>query len=60
MIHPGVVDARGSGLGCAYLGGETLAALARAGLVTELREGALAQASRAFASDVAPWLPHGF
>ncbi|MEV7176000.1 GNAT family N-acetyltransferase [Kitasatospora sp. NPDC093679] len=47
-------------LGCAYLGGETLAALARAGLVTELREGALAQASRAFASDVAPWLPHGF
>jgi len=47
-------------LGAAYLGGTTLAALAGAGLVTELREGALARASRAFASDVAPWLPHGF
>ncbi|MEV6212502.1 GNAT family N-acetyltransferase [Kitasatospora sp. NPDC051914] len=47
-------------LGAAYLGGATLAALAGAGLVTELRAGALAQVSRAFASDVAPWLPHGF
>ncbi|GAA4848778.1 GNAT family N-acetyltransferase [Kitasatospora terrestris] len=47
-------------LGAAYLGGSTLAALARAGLVEEVREGALAEASRAFASDVAPWLPHGF
>lgn len=47
-------------LGSAYLGGTTLAALAAAGRVVELREGALAEASRAFASDVAPWLPHGF
>jgi predicted acetyltransferase len=47
-------------LGAAYLGGTTLAALAGAGLVTELRPGALAEASRAFAWDVAPWLPHGF
>ena len=47
-------------LGAAYLGGATLAALAAAGRVAELREGALAQASRAFAWDVAPWLPHGF
>ncbi|GAA0678505.1 hypothetical protein GCM10010193_34990 [Kitasatospora atroaurantiaca] len=47
-------------LGSAYLGGTTLAALAAAGRVSELREGALAEASRAFASDVAPWLPHGF
>ncbi|MFJ1701843.1 GNAT family N-acetyltransferase [Kitasatospora sp. NPDC088346] len=47
-------------LGSAYLGGVTLAALAAAGRVTELREGALADASRAFASDLAPWLPHGF
>ncbi|GAA2751890.1 GNAT family N-acetyltransferase [Kitasatospora cinereorecta] len=47
-------------LGSAYLGGTTLAALARAGLVEEVRAGALREASRAFASDLAPWLPHGF
>ncbi|MGW0754794.1 GNAT family N-acetyltransferase [Streptomyces sp. NPDC002587] len=47
-------------LGSAYLGGITLASLAAAGLVRELRGGALAEASRAFAGDVAPWLPHGF
>jgi predicted acetyltransferase len=47
-------------LGAAYLGGSTLTSLAAAGLVRELRQGALAQASMAFGSDVAPWLPHGF
>nr|WP_280697322.1 sterol carrier protein domain-containing protein [Kitasatospora sp. GP82] len=47
-------------LGSAYLGGVTLASLGAAGRVTELREGALGEASRAFASQVAPWLPHGF
>ncbi|MCP3756038.1 GNAT family N-acetyltransferase [Streptomyces sp. TBY4] len=47
-------------LGSAYLGGVTLNALAAAGLVREVRPGALAPASRAFAGDVAPWLPHGF
>ncbi|WP_328677824.1 GNAT family N-acetyltransferase [Streptomyces sp. NBC_00322] len=47
-------------LGAAYLGGVSLAALAGAGRVRELRQGALAEASMAFASDVAPWLPHGF
>ena len=47
-------------LGAALLGGETLAALAGAGRVRELREGALAAASRAFATDLAPWLPHSF
>ncbi|MFE0457730.1 GNAT family N-acetyltransferase [Kitasatospora sp. NPDC058965] len=47
-------------LGSAYLGGAGLTALAAAGLVTELRPGALAEAARAFAWDVAPWLPHGF
>ncbi|MEV6578348.1 GNAT family N-acetyltransferase [Streptomyces sp. NPDC051582] len=47
-------------LGSAYLGGITLTSLAAAGRVRELRPGALAQTSRAFASDVAPWLPHGF
>jgi predicted acetyltransferase len=43
-------------LGAAYLGGRSLAALAAAGLVTELRPGAVRAASVAFGSDVAPWL----
>ncbi|MEW1750470.1 GNAT family N-acetyltransferase [Streptomyces angustmyceticus] len=47
-------------LGSAYLGGFSLYALAAAGRVHELRPGALAAASRAFGSEVAPWLPHGF
>jgi predicted acetyltransferase len=47
-------------LGAAYLGGPALSALAGAGRVRQLRPGALAQASVAFRSDVAPWLPHGF
>ncbi|BFO21542.1 GNAT family N-acetyltransferase [Streptomyces sp. KM77-8] len=47
-------------LGAAYLGGVSLTALAAAGRVRELRRGALAEASLAFGSDVAPWLPHGF
>ncbi|CAM5441236.1 hypothetical protein SAVIM338S_02638 [Streptomyces avidinii] len=47
-------------LGAAYLGGVTLTSLAAAGRVRELRPGALAEASRAFSGDVAPWLSHGF
>lgn len=47
-------------LGAAYLGGVSLASLAGAGRVREVRAGAVAEASGAFASDVAPWLPHGF
>ncbi|NBM19999.1 GNAT family N-acetyltransferase [Streptomyces sp. GC420] len=47
-------------LGAAYLGGTRLSALAGAGRVRELRQGALTEASVAFASPVAPWLPHGF
>lgn len=47
-------------LGAAYLGGVSLAALAAAGRVTEVREGALEEAATAFAGSVAPWLPHGF
>ncbi|MEV7019431.1 GNAT family N-acetyltransferase [Streptomyces sp. NPDC093991] len=47
-------------LGAAYLGGVSLTALAAAGRVRELRGGALAEASLAFGSDPAPWLPHGF
>lgn len=42
-------------LATAYLGGPTLAARAAAGLVVELRPGAVREASRAFAGDVAPW-----
>ncbi|MEU6549991.1 GNAT family N-acetyltransferase [Streptomyces sp. NPDC046915] len=47
-------------LGAAYLGGVSLTVPAAAGLVRELREGALAEASVGFGSAVAPWLPHGF
>ncbi|MFF2362292.1 GNAT family N-acetyltransferase [Streptomyces sp. NPDC058122] len=47
-------------LGAAHLGGVSLASLAGAGRVRELRQGALAEASTAFTSVLAPWLPHGF
>ncbi|MEU6402298.1 GNAT family N-acetyltransferase [Streptomyces sp. NPDC046985] len=47
-------------LGAAYLGGVALTALAAAGRVRELSPGALAEASVAFGSAVAPWLPYGF
>ena len=47
-------------LGAAYLGGTRLEMLARAGRVRELRSGALAAASRAFAGDRAPWCPEIF
>jgi len=46
-------------LASAYLGGSTLAALAQAGLITELRPGAVTDTSRAFATDLAPWLQFG-
>ncbi|MES4891983.1 GNAT family N-acetyltransferase [Streptomyces sp. NPDC096012] len=48
------------GLAAAYLGGVSLLSLAAAGRVRELRPGALTEASVAFGSPVAPWLPHGF
>lgn len=47
-------------LGAVYLGGHSLRPLAEAGLVRELRPGALAEATTAFRTDVEPWLPHGF
>jgi predicted acetyltransferase len=47
-------------LGAAYLGGTRLSALAGAGLVTELRPGALAALSAAMSWDPAPWSPTGF
>lgn len=47
-------------LGSVFIGGSSLAALASAGLVEERRSGALIEASRAFATDLEPWLPFGF
>ncbi|MFD5186452.1 GNAT family N-acetyltransferase [Streptomyces sp. NPDC058372] len=47
-------------LGAVFLGGTTLAALAAAGRVEELRPGALAHASAAFRQDRAPWYPGGW
>jgi predicted acetyltransferase len=47
-------------LGAAYLGGTTLAGLAAAGRVAELRPGTLARVSRAFAGDRQPWCPEVF
>ncbi|MFL6116897.1 MAG: GNAT family N-acetyltransferase [Catenulispora sp.] len=47
-------------LGAAYLGGVPLSVLGRAGRIEELRAGALAAASRALVSDVAPFVPFGF
>jgi predicted acetyltransferase len=44
-------------LGAAYLGGTRLGTLAEAGLVTELRPGALRQLSAAMSWDPAPWCP---
>jgi predicted acetyltransferase len=44
-------------LGAAYLGGIRLGALAHAGLVTELRPGAVRRLSAAMAWDPAPWCP---
>lgn len=47
-------------LGAAYLGGGNLAALQRAGLVTEVRKGAVAELWRAMRTDVAPTAAFGF
>jgi predicted acetyltransferase len=47
-------------LGAAYLGGTRLGALAAAGLVTELRPGALTPLSAALSWDPAPWCPRIF
>jgi predicted acetyltransferase len=44
-------------LGAAYLGGTSLGLLARAGLATEVRAGALATLSAALSWDPAPWCP---
>jgi predicted acetyltransferase len=57
---PAALELGAAELGAAYLGGTTLGQLARAGLVRELRNGALAAASRAFMGARAPWCPEIF
>ncbi|HEY3882668.1 MAG TPA: GNAT family N-acetyltransferase [Trebonia sp.] len=47
-------------LGAAYLGGTRLGTLAAAGLVTELRPGAVRRLSSAMSWDPAPWCPQIF
>ena len=47
-------------LGAAYLGGTRLGPMAAAGLVAELRPGALASLSTALSWDPAPWCPMMF
>lgn len=47
-------------LAAVYLGAGSLASLAAAGRVRELRRGALGEASVAFRGVLEPWLPHGF
>lgn len=47
-------------LGSAFLGGASLASLGAAGLAEERRNGALAEASRAFVTDLEPWMSFGF
>ncbi|WP_232792572.1 GNAT family N-acetyltransferase [Actinacidiphila yeochonensis] len=47
-------------LGAVFLGGTTLASLAAAGLVQELRPGTLARATRAFRADREPFYPGGW
>jgi predicted acetyltransferase len=47
-------------LGSVYLGGFSFRRLARAGLVRELRAGALARADALFPADRAPWCPENF
>jgi predicted acetyltransferase len=54
------VRLRVDALGAAYLGGGNLAALQRAGLVTEHRKGAVAELWRAMRTDVAPTAAFGF
>ena len=57
---PAGLELTAAELGAAYLGGTTLDQLARAGRVRELRDGALAAASRAFQGERAPWCPEIF
>lgn len=57
---PADLAASAADLGAAYLGGTSLAALAAAGRVRELRPGALATAAEAFGTERTPWCPEIF
>jgi predicted acetyltransferase len=59
-VDPADLALSSAELGAAYLGGTTLATLAAAGRVTELRPGAVTAASRALAGDRQPWCPEVF
>jgi predicted acetyltransferase len=57
---PAAIELTVAELGAIYLGGTTLDELARARRVKELRQGAVAETSRAFRGDRAPWCPEIF
>lgn len=57
---PAEVSLPVAALGAAYLGGTSVAALHRAGLVTEHRPGAVAELARAFRTELAPTAAAGF
>ncbi|MEU5851101.1 GNAT family N-acetyltransferase [Saccharopolyspora shandongensis] len=57
---PGQLELDVTDLAAAYLGGNTLAGLARSGRVAELAPGALLEASRAFATEDAPHCQESF
>lgn len=57
--QPGVVLPAWA-LGACYLGGVRFSALVRAGVVRELRAGAVARAEALFASAETPWCPYHF
>jgi predicted acetyltransferase len=57
---PAEVSLPVAALGAAYLGGASLAEMARAGVVAEHRSGAVSELWRAFRTDVGPYAARGF
>ncbi|MEU1193935.1 GNAT family N-acetyltransferase [Streptomyces sp. NPDC005859] len=57
---PADIRLTAAALGAAFLGGTSLTALAAAGLVEELRHGALSLGSAAFRGEREPWYPGGW
>jgi predicted acetyltransferase len=47
-------------LGAAYLGGQSLSELRRAGVISERRPGAVSELGRAFRTDIGPYAARGF
>jgi predicted acetyltransferase len=58
--RPADLELSAADVGAAYLGGPSLAVLARARRVRELRPGALTTAALAFRGERAPWCPETF